>query len=347
MRYTVEMAKTYSVAVVGATGAVGQALLSILAERNFPVSTLHALASARSAGQKVEFGEQLITVEDLETFDFTGVDIGLFAAGSEVSAVHAPRAAAARCVVIDKTAHFRMDPDVPLIVPEVNPAALAGYTARNIIANPNCSTIQMVLALKPIHDVNPIKRIIVSTYQAVSGTGVNAIDELTLQSEQVLGDGTVTPYVYDQQIAFNVLPHIDDFTDNGYTKEELKMHDETRKIFDDEAISVSATAVRVPVVYGHSEAVLIETERPILPDAARKLLAAAPGIAVVDDPAQLIYPTAVNHAAGQDAVSVGRIRSDLSNPHGLWLWIVADNVRKGAALNGVQIAELLIKDYLK
>ncbi len=341
------MAKTYSVAVVGATGAVGQALLSILAQRSFPVSSLHALASARSAGQKVEFGEQIIAVEDLETFDFGGVDIGLFAAGSEVSAIHAPRAAAAGCVVIDKTSHFRLDPEVPLIVPEVNPQALAGYTKKGIVANPNCSTIPMLLALKPLHDVTPIKRVIVSTYQAVSGTGTAAIDELTLQSEQVLGGGTVIPKVYDQQIAFNVLPHIDDFLGNGYTKEELKMHNETRKILGDDQISVSATTVRVPVVYGHSEAVLIETERPISPDEVRKLLASAPGVTVVDNPAELIYPTPVNHAASLDTVSVGRIRSDLSNPNGLWLWIVCDNVRKGAALNGIQIAELLIKDYLK
>lgn len=341
------MEKTYTACVVGATGAVGQATLSILAERSFPIAKLHLLASARSAGKQMAFGDQQIVVGDLEGFDFSGVEIAFFCAGGSISAVHAPRASTAGCVVIDKTSHFRMDPDVPLIVPEVNPQAMAHYTKKNIIANPNCTTIPMLLVLKPIHDVNPIKRIIVSTYQAVSGTGTEAIDELMTQSRQVLSGEAITPSVYPQQIAFNALPHIDDFTENGYTREELKMHNETRKILGDDQIMVSATTVRVPVIYGHSESVLIETQRPISPDEVRALLAQTPGVSVVDDPSQAIYPTAVTHAEGKDAVSVGRIRSDLSNPNGLWLWIVSDNVRKGAALNGIQIAELLIKDYLK
>ncbi|MBI5357618.1 aspartate-semialdehyde dehydrogenase [Candidatus Saccharibacteria bacterium] len=331
----------FSVAVVGATGAVGREMLKILWERKFPASAVFAVASERSAGSEIEFGDQKLIVENLENFDFSKVDIGLFSPGSSVSKIYAPKAASQGCVVIDNTSEFRQDPDVPLIIPEVNPATISEFRNKNIISNPNCSTIQMLVALKPLHDFSPINRVIVSTYQAVSGTGTAAIDELSTQSKQILNDENAEAKVYPKQIAFNVLPHIDDFTENGQTKEEMKMHNETRKIFADDNIMVSATTVRVPVVYGHSEAVLIETKSPISPEKARELLSSAPGVKLVDDIGNLDYPTAID-AAGKDEVFVGRIRKDLSNPNGLWLWIVSDNLRKGAALNSIQIAELLI-----
>lgn len=339
------MTKTYDVAVVGATGAVGETLLSILAERNFPVGRVHALASARSLGKTVSFGRKTLDVEDLATFDFSTVQIGLFSPGASVSAEYAPKAAAAGCVVIDNTSQFRYDDDVPLVVPEVNPDAIAGHTQRGIIANPNCSTIQMLVALKPIYDAVGIERINVATYQAVSGTGKDAIEELALQTAALLNGRSVERAVYPKQIAFNVLPHIDVFQDNGYTKEEMKMVWETRKIFGDEKILVNPTAVRVPVFYGHSEALHIETRDKISADDARALLAKAPGVMLVDERRDGGYPTAVTEASGQDPVFVGRIREDISHPRGLNLWVVSDNVRKGAALNAVQIAENLVRDY--
>lgn len=334
----------YNVAVVGATGAVGKEMLNILQERNFPVNEVFAVASERSAGQEIAFGVGKLIVENLEDFDFSKVDIGLFSPGSSVSKIYAPKAAEQGCIVIDNTSQFRQDPKVPLIIPEVNPEAINDH--KNIISNPNCSTIQMLVALKPLHDFSPINRVIVSTYQAVSGTGTAAINELQEQSKQVLSGETTDPKVYPKQIAFNALPHIDDFTENGQTKEEMKMHNETRKIFGDENIMVSATTVRIPVVYGHSEAVLIETKDPISPEQARKLLADTPGLELIDDVGNLAYPTAIE-AAGKDEVFVGRIRKDISNPNGLWLWIVSDNLRKGAALNSIQIAELLVKNGLE
>ena len=340
------MSKTYDVAVVGATGAVGETMLSILAERKFPVGEVYALASSRSAGKKVEFGDRLLTVQDLADFDFSRVQIGLFSAGASISEVYAPKAAAAGCVVIDNTSQFRYDDDIPLVVPEVNPHAIAGYKAHGIIANPNCSTIQMLVALKPIKDAVGITRINVATYQAVSGTGKEAIEELASQTANLLNAKPITPEVYPKQIAFNVLPHIDVFLDNGYTKEEMKMVWETRKIFEDDAIQVNPTAVRVPVFYGHSEAVHIETGEKITAERARELLEKADGVVVLDERANGGYPTAVTEGANQDPVFVGRIREDISCERGLDMWVVSDNVRKGAALNSVQIAEILIKEYL-
>jgi aspartate-semialdehyde dehydrogenase len=328
------MSKTYNVAVVGATGAVGETMLAILHQRNFPVGKVHAVASARSAGSRVAFGDQMLVVEDLDTFDFSQVQIGLFSPGASVSKVHVPRAGAAGCVVIDNTSQFRYDDDIPLIVPEVNPGALAQYKNRNIIANPNCSTIQMLVALKPIHDAVGIERINVCTYQAVSGTGKEAIEELATQTAALLNAKEAVANVYPKQIAFNVLPHIDVFQDNGYTKEEMKMVWETRKIMGDDSIQVNPTAVRVPVFFGHSEAVHIETREKISAEQVRALL---------EDGG---YPTAVTEAANQDPVYVGRIREDISHPRGINLWVVSDNVRKGAALNSIQIAEMLVKSYL-
>ncbi len=338
--------KRFDVAVVGATGAVGEAMLEILAERDFPVGTLYPLASSRSAGKKIRFKGKDLTVGDLAGFDFSRVQIALFSAGASVSKEHAPRAAAAGCVVIDNTSQFRYDDDIPLVVPEVNPEKVAGYRSRGIIANPNCSTIQMVVALKPIHDAVGIERINVATYQAVSGTGKEAIEELAQQTALLLNGKPVEPRVYPKQIAFNALPHIDVFLDNGYTKEEMKMVWETRKILGDESIQVNPTCVRIAVFYGHSEAVHIETRGKITAEQARALLEKAPGVQVMDERAPGGYPTAVTEAAHHDAVFVGRIREDISHPRGLDLWIVADNVRKGAALNSVQIAEILVKDYL-
>ena len=340
------MSKEYDVAVVGATGAVGETMVAILEQRNFPVRNLYLLASQRSAGSKVQFKGHYYTVQDLAEFDFSQAQIGLFSAGGSISAEYAPKAAAAGCVVIDNTAHFRYDDDVPLVVPEVNPHAIAHYTQRNIIANPNCSTIQMLVALKPIYDAVGIERINVATYQAVSGTGKEAIEELAKQTTALLNMQEVACEVYPKQIAFNALPQIDVFLDNGYTKEEMKMVWETKKIFEDAAITVNPTAVRIPVFYGHSEAIHIETKDKISADQARALLEKAPGIEVIDVREPGGYPTAVTEAAGKDPVYVGRIREDISHPRGLNLWVVADNVRKGAALNSVQIAELLVKDYL-
>lgn len=339
------MSKKYDVAILGATGAVGEAMLSILEQRNFPVGKLFPLASSRSAGSTVTFRNQEVTVQDVEGFDFSQVQIGLFSAGSSVSEKYAPIAAAAGCVVIDNTAQFRYEDDIPLVVPEVNPHAIAQYKNRGIIANPNCSTIQMLVALKPIHDAVGIERINVATYQAVSGTGKEAIEELAEQTRALFNHQEVKAEVYPKRIAFNVLPHIDVFMDNGYTKEEMKMVWETRKIMEDESIMVNATAVRVPVFYGHSEAVHIETHKKITADEARALLEKAPGVQVMDGREPGGYPTAIE-AAGQDATLVGRIREDISHPRGLDLWVVSDNVRKGAALNSVQIAEILIETYL-
>lgn len=340
------MSKSYDVAVVGATGAVGEAMLAVLAQRDFPVKRVYALASQRSAGSRVEFRGGHLSVEDLAEFDFSKVQIGLFSAGAAVSRAHAPRAATAGCVVVDNTSEFRYEPDIPLVVPEVNPSAIGYYASRGIIANPNCSTIQMLVALKPIYDAVGIERINVATYQAVSGTGKEAIEELASQTAALLNGKPITPAVYPKQIAFNVLPHIDVFMDNGYTKEEMKMVWETRKIMGDEHIMVNATTVRVPVFYGHSEAVHIETRDKISAEQARRLLEQAPGVAVVDAHEPGGYPTAVTEAVGRDPVYVGRIREDISHHRGLNLWVVADNVRKGAATNSIQIAELLAKNYL-
>ena len=340
------MADQVNVAVVGATGAVGETMLDILAERKFPIGKLHAVASERSAGTTLEFGRREVVVENLEEFDFDDIDIGLFSPGASVSKVHAPRAAAAGCVVIDNTSQFRYDDDIPLVVPEVNPDAIDGYRDRGIIANPNCSTIQMVVALKPIHDAVGIERINVCSYQAVSGTGKEAMEELARQTANLLNAKPIETSVYPRQIAFNCLPHIDTFQDNGYTKEEMKMVWETQKIMGDPDILVNPTCVRVPVFYGHSEAVHIETREPLGADAARELLAAAPGVVVMDERQDGGYPTAVTEASGTDPVFVGRIRDDISHPRGLDMWVVADNVRKGAALNSVQIAEMLVKSDL-
>ena len=340
------MSKKFNVAVVGATGAVGETMLSILQERDFPVEKLYALASSRSAGSNIRFNGKTIVVEDLENFDFKGVDIGLFSPGASVSKIHAPRAAEAGCVVIDNTSEFRYDDDIPLVVPEVNPHAVADYKNRGIIANPNCSTIQMIVALKPIHDAATIERINICTYQAVSGTGKEAVEELAKQTAELLNGRPAVCEVYPKQIAFNALPHIDDFQENGYTKEEMKIVWETRKIFEDDAIQVNPTAVRVPVFFGHSEAIHIETRKKLSAEAVKKLLRNQAGIKVVDEHKDGGYPTAVSEAAGKDPVFVGRIREDISHPRGINLWVVSDNVRKGAALNSVQIAEILVKDYL-
>jgi aspartate-semialdehyde dehydrogenase len=340
------MSKTYDVAVVGATGAVGETMISILEERNFPVGKVYALASERSAGKRIPFKGGSLVVEDLASFDFSKVQIGLFSPGASVSAEYAPKAAAAGCVVIDNTSQFRYDDDIPLVVPEVNPEKVADYKNRGIIANPNCSTIQMLVALKPIYDEVGISRINVATYQAVSGTGKEAIEELALQTANLLNAKPVVPSVYPKQIAFNVLPQIDVFMDNGYTKEEMKMVWETRKIMGDETIQVNPTAVRVPVFFGHSEAVHIETKQKISAGRVRELLSAAPGITVVDERENGGYPTAVTESSGHDDVYVGRIREDISHPNGINLWVVGDNVRKGAALNSVQIAEVLVKNYI-
>jgi len=339
------MTKKINVAVVGATGAVGETMIRVLEERNFPVDRLYPLASSRSVGKRVEFRGDWLSVSDLADFDFSQVKIALFSAGGSVSAEYAPKAAAAGAVVIDNTSHFRRDEDIPLVVPEVNAGAVGGYTGRGIIANPNCSTIQMVVALKPIYDAVGIKRINVCTYQAVSGSGQRAIEELAGQTAALLSAKPMESEVYPRQIAFNVLPQIDVFEENGYTREEMKMVWETQKIFADESIAVNPTAARVPVFFGHSEAVHIETRDPIDVDTARQLLEQAPGVKVVDLREEGGYPTAVTDAADSDFVYVGRIRKDISHERGLNLWVVADNVRKGAATNSVQIAEELVKNY--
>ncbi|HQR52821.1 MAG TPA: aspartate-semialdehyde dehydrogenase [Burkholderiales bacterium] len=340
------MSKSYDVCVLGATGAVGEVMLSILEERNFPVRNVYALASSRSAGNAVRFKGRSLTVENVAEFDFSKCQIGLFSAGASVSAEFAPKAAAAGCIVIDNTSQFRQDADIPLVVPEVNAHAIGDYRARGIIANPNCSTIQMVVALKPIHDAVGIERINVATYQSVSGTGKEAIEELSDQTRALIDQREVKVDVYPKQIAFNVLPHIDVFMDNGYTKEEMKMVWETQKIMEDASIRVNPTTVRVPVFYGHAEAVHIETRRKISADQARALLERASGVVVMDERRPGGYPTPATDSAGRDPVYVGRIREDLSHPLGLDLWVVSDNIRKGAALNSVQIAEILIEKYL-
>ena len=329
-----------SVAIVGATGAVGEALIEILEERNFPVSELYLLASERSAGKRVQFHGKSHQVQRLDEFDFSQAQIGLFSAGGELSAEYAPKAAAAGCVVIDNTSHFRYDDDIPLVVPEVNPEEIARYKARNIIANPNCSTIQMLVALKPIYDAVGITRINVCTYQAVSGAGASGVKELAGQTAALLNGKPIETHIMPAQIAFNAIPQIDKFQDNGYTKEEMKMVWETRKIFADEQIQVNPTCVRIPVFYGHSEAVHIETFAPISAPEVTQLLSKAAGVKVFEGEN---YPTAVEHAAKTDPVFVGRIREDISHPNGINLWVVADNVRKGAALNSVQIAEHLLE----
>ncbi|MEP6483371.1 MAG: aspartate-semialdehyde dehydrogenase [Rudaea sp.] len=336
----------YNVAVVGATGAVGEALLSMLKERKFPIADLVPLASARSAGEVIEFGAKRASVRDVAEFDFAGIDIAFFSAGASVSKVHAPRAAAAGAVVIDNTSEFRYVDDIPLVVSEVNPDAIAQYTTRGIIANPNCSTMQMLVALAPIHRAVGITRINVATYQSVSGAGRSGMEELAKQTAALLNFQESKPSKFSKQIAFNVIPHIDNFQENGYTKEEMKMVWETRKILGDESIEVNPTCVRVPVFFGHAEAVHIETKTKITADAARELIESAAGVEVIDRREAGGYPTPVSDAAGKDPVFVGRIREDISHPRGLDLWIVADNIRKGAALNAVQIAEVLVKSYL-
>jgi aspartate-semialdehyde dehydrogenase len=340
------MTKLYNVAVVGATGAVGEAMLSILEERNFPVGEVFALASSNSVGKRIPFKGESLKVEDLAGFDFSKVQIGLFSPGAAISEIYAPIAAAVGCVVIDNTSQFRYDDDIPLVIPEVNPEKIADYKNRGIIANPNCSTIQMLVALKPIYDAVGITRINVCTYQAVSGTGKEAIEELGKQTAQLLNLQPIAPSVYPKQIAFNVLPQIDVFMDNGYTKEEMKMVWETKKILGNDSVLVNATAVRVPVFYGHSEAIHIETRDKITAEAVRALLEQAEGITVVDDRVNGGYPTAVTESAGHDGVFVGRIREDISHSQGIDLWVVSDNIRKGAALNSVQIAEVLVKKYI-
>jgi aspartate-semialdehyde dehydrogenase len=340
------MSKLYNIAVVGATGAVGEAMLSILEERNFPVGEVYALASSKSVGKRIAFKGGSLKVEDLATFDFTKAQIGLFSAGGSVSAEYAPKAAAAGCIVVDNTSHFRYDDDIPLVVPEVNPEKIADYKNRGIIANPNCSTIQMLVALKPIYDAVGISRINVCTYQAVSGTGKKGIEEVVKQTAKLLNGQPIETNVYPKQIAFNVLPQIDVFLDNGYTKEEMKMVWETQKILGDMSVKVNATAVRVPVFYGHSEAVHIETHKKIAADEVRALLSKAPGVTVLDERKNGGYPTAVTESSGHDDVFVGRIREDISHPKGIDLWVVGDNVRKGAALNSVQIAEILVKNHI-
>jgi len=352
------MSREFCVAVAGATGAVGKTMLKVLEERDFPVSEIRLLASERSEGKELLFRGQKVVVHKMDHDSFEGVDIALFSAGGSRSLEFAPSAARAGAVVVDNSSAWRMDPEVPLVVPEVNPHAIAGYRKKGIIANPNCSTIQMVVALKPLYDYARIKRIVVSTYQAVSGTGQQAITELEEEirqwvikgcgSEPGKSKGWAGDYAYKaypHQIAFNCLPHIDVFTDNGYTKEEMKMVNETRKILEDDSIMVSATAVRVPVFFGHSEAVNIQFEGPVSAEKARELLENAPGVKVVDDPAENIYPLAID-AEGQDLTLVGRIREDISQENGLDIWIVADNIRKGAATNAVQIAEKLVESYL-
>jgi aspartate-semialdehyde dehydrogenase len=341
------MTRQWKVAVLGATGLVGDTMIKVLEERKFPVAELFPLASNRSLGKSVEFNGKKVPVIDVDTFDFANADIGLFSAGGEISRIYAPKAAAAGCVVIDNTSEFRYDDDIPLVVPEVNPEAIAQFKQRRIIANPNCSTIQMLVALKPLHDAAKIERINVATYQSVSGAGKEAVEELAAQSVALMsGKGPVKPKVVAAQIAFNVVPQIDKFQDNGYTKEEMKMFWETRKIFNDPEIRVNATAVRVPVFFGHSEVVSIETARKLTIAEAHKLLEKAPGVKVIDTRKPGGYPTAAVEAANDDRVFVGRIREDISYERGLNLWIVSDNIRKGAATNSVQIAEILTRDYL-
>ena len=341
------MSRQWNVAVLGATGLVGDTMIKVLEERKFPVGELYPLASNRSLGKSVEFNGKTYPVIDVDTFDFSKADIGLFSAGGDVSRIYAPKAAAAGCVVIDNTSEFRYDDDIPLVVPEVNPQALEQFKKRRIIANPNCSTIQMLVALKPIHDAVGIERINVATYQSVSGAGKEAVEELAEQTVALVsGKGPVKPKVIAAQIAFNVVPQIDKFQDNGYTKEEMKMVWETQKILGDPSIKVNATTVRVPVFFGHSEVVNVETRKKISVPEVRKLLDKAPGVKVIDMREPGGYPTPAVQAANDDRVFVGRIREDISHERGINLWVVSDNIRKGAATNSVQIAEILIRDHL-
>ena len=334
--------KAVNVAIAGATGAVGEVLREMLLERDFPVGRISLLASSRSAGKSFNFGDREISVEVLEDFDFADTQVAFFSAGGAVSAVHAPRAAKAGAIVVDNTSHFRQETHIPLVVPEVNPHRIEDGLDTGIIANPNCSTIQMVVALKPIYDAVGIERINVATYQAVSGAGTSAIRELADQTTSILNGNGADPTVHPVQIAFNAIPQIAEFEDNGYTKEEWKMVQETKKIFEDDSIQVNPTCVRIPVFYGHSEAVHIETKEPISVDFARDLLKSAENVELIDDRAPGGYPTAVEHAAGTDPVFVGRLRKDVSHPRGLDMWVVSDNIRKGAALNSIQIAEELL-----
>ncbi len=339
------MTKKYNVAVVGATGAVGEVMLSILKERKFPIDKIYALASSRSTHKTVQYGGRTLKVQDLDKFDFNQVDIALFSAGGSVSAKYAPIAGKTGCVVIDNTSHFRRDEDIPLVVPEVNPEALKDYKPRNIIANPNCSTIQMLVALAPIHKAVGIKRINVATYQAVSGAGASGVDELAKQTAALLSFQDIKADAFSKEIAFNVIPQIDTFQENGYTREEMKMVWETQKILD-KSIKVNPTCVRVPVFYGHSEAVHLETEKNITAQEVTTLLSSAKGVEIVDDIDKLSFPTPKETSSGKDAVFVGRIRKDISCDNGINLWVVSDNIRKGAALNSIQIAEEMIKMQL-
>lgn len=338
------MSQKYNVAVLGATGLVGKQIIELLAERKFPVDTLYPLASSRSAGEEIDFMGEKIEVLDVEEFDFSHAHIGLFSAGGSVSEKYAPIAAEAGCIVIDNTSHFRYDFDIPLVVPEVNKDSLADFRNRNIIANPNCSTIQMLVALKPIYDAYGIDRINVSTYQAVSGAGKEAVDELAKQTANLMNARPMENEVFSKQIAFNVIPQIDAFQENGYTKEEMKMVWETQKILGDSSVLVNPTAVRVPVFFGHAEAIHLETRMPYDLEHVKQLLADAPGVEVIED--ENDYPTPVSDASGNDTVYVGRVRQDISHPLGLNLWVVSDNTRKGAATNSIQIAEALIESYL-
>ena len=333
----------FDVAIVGATGAVGEVMLEILEARDFPVRELYLLASERSEGKKLQFRGKSVTVQNLKTFDFSQVQIGLFSAGGSISAEFAPKAAAAGCIVIDNTSQFRRDEDIPLVVPEVNPHKISEYGGRRIIANPNCSTIQMLVALKPIYDAVGISRINVATYQAVSGQGKSGVEALATETAKLLNAQPIEQDVFPQQIAFNAIPLIGDIQENGYSMEEMKMVWETRKIFEDELIEVNPTCVRIPVFFGHSEALHIETKKAISATQATELLASAPGVEVIDERLGPDFPTPVRDAAGTDPVFVGRIRKDVSTKNGLNLWVVSDNVRKGAALNSIQIAEVLIK----
>ncbi len=340
------MPESFDIAVVGATGMVGESMLEILSARKFPVGVVHALASERSAGTDVNFGNRSLNVENLADFDFSQVQIGFFSAGASVSDEFVPRAAECGCIVIDNTSRFRYEDNIPLVVPEVNPQRIADYKTTGIIANPNCSTIQMVVALKPIYDAVGISRINVSTYQAVSGAGRSAVEELVRQTTALLNGEPIEVEGNAKQIAFNAVPHIDEFQDNRYTREEMKIVWETRKILDDEKIAINPTAVRIPAFFGHSEALHIETERKISAEEVCELMRDAPGIELVDGTEAGAYPTAVTESAGNDLVYVGRVREDISHPLGINLWVVSDNIRKGAALNSVQIAEILAKNYL-
>ena len=339
-------APTFDVAVAGATGAVGEQMISILEQRNFPVRCLYPLASSRSQGKTVKFHGEDIPVGDLAKFDFSQAQIALFSAGGEVSGEYAPRAADAGCVVIDNSSRFRRDDDIPLIISEVNPDEIANYRNRNIIANPNCCTMQLLVALKPIYDEAGIARINIATYQAASGAGARAVKELATQTADRLSGREPECEIFPAPLAFNCIPHIDSFQENGYTGEEMKIVWETRKILGDDSILVNPTAVRVPVFYGHAEAVHLETHTPLSPDKARELLADAPGICVIDEHVPGGYPMQTPHATDSDDVFVGRIRADISHPNGLNLWVIGDNLRKGAALNAVQIAELLAVEML-